>query len=87
MLKLSDQIYKLTEVIDQISLENRKHTSELVISKNVNLRLEERIINLEKGRKGSSIAEEIIYSYQAYQPASAMKIWRIPLLTSPRSLE
>ena len=60
LLKLSDQIYKLTEVIDQISLENRKLTSELVISKNVNLRLEERIINLEKGRKGSRIGEEII---------------------------
>ena len=30
--KLSDQIYKLTEVIDQISLENRKLTSELVIT-------------------------------------------------------
>ena len=34
--KLSDQICKLTEDIDEISLENRKLTSELVISKNVN---------------------------------------------------
>ena len=48
--KLSDQIYKLTEAIDQISLENRKLTSELVITKNVNSRLEERIINLEKNQ-------------------------------------
>ena len=47
--KLSDQIYKLTEAIDQISLENRKLTSELVITKNVNTRLEERI-NLEKNQ-------------------------------------
>ena len=46
--KLSDQIHKLTEAIDQISAENRKLTSELVITKNVNSRLEERIINLEK---------------------------------------
>ena len=46
--KLSNQIYKLTEAIDQISLENRKLTSELVITRNVNSRLEERIINLEK---------------------------------------
>ena len=48
--KTSDQIYKLTETIDQISLENRKLTSELVITKNVNSRLEERIINLEKNQ-------------------------------------
>ena len=46
--KLSDQIHKLTEMIDQISAENRKLTSELVITKNVNSRLEEKIINLEK---------------------------------------
>ena len=44
--KLSDQICKLTEVIDQISLENKKLTSELSITKNVNSRLEEMIINL-----------------------------------------
>ena len=48
--KLSDQIHKLTEAIDQISAENRKLTSELVITKNVNSRLEERIINLEKNQ-------------------------------------
>ena len=48
--KLSDQIHKLTEMIDQISTENRKLTSELVIIKNVNSRLEERIINLEKNQ-------------------------------------
>ena len=43
--KLSNQIYKLTEGIDPGSLENRKLTSELVITKNVSSRLEERIIN------------------------------------------
>ena len=48
--KLSDEIYKLTNAVDQISLENRKLTSELVITKNVNSRLEERIINLEKNQ-------------------------------------
>ena len=46
--KLSNQIHKPSEAIGQISLENRKLTSELVITKNVNSRLEERIINLEK---------------------------------------
>ena len=59
--KLSDQIYKLAEMIDQISAENRKLTSELVITKNVNSRLEERVIDLEKiRRKGISIAEAIM---------------------------
>ena len=50
--KLSDQIHKLTEAIDQISAENRKLTSELVITKNVNSnsRLEERTTNLEKNQ-------------------------------------
>ena len=38
--KLSDQIHKLTEAIDHISAENRKLTSELVITKNVNSRLD-----------------------------------------------
>ena len=33
--KLSDQIHKLTEAIDQISLEYRKLTSELVITEYV----------------------------------------------------
>ena len=37
--KLSNKIHKLTE-IDQISAENRKLASELVITKNVNSRLE-----------------------------------------------
>ena len=50
--KISDQIHKLTEMIDQISAENRKLTSELVITKNVNSnsRLEERTTNLEKNQ-------------------------------------
>ena len=36
--KLSNQIHKLREVIDQILLENRKLTSEPVITENVNSR-------------------------------------------------
>ena len=50
MHKLSDQICKLTETRDEISLENRKLTSELVIQKNVNSKLEEMIINCEKNQ-------------------------------------
>ena len=48
--KLSNQIHKLAGEIDQILLKNRKLTSELVITKNVNSRLEEKIINLEKNQ-------------------------------------
>ena len=58
--KLSDQLSKLAEAIDQISLENRKLRNELVLTQNVSSRLDEKIINLEKiKRKGSSIAEGI----------------------------
>ena len=54
--KISDQIDKLTEATEQISLENRK----LVITKNANSILEQRIKNLEKNRRlESSIAEGI----------------------------
>ena len=56
--KLSNQICKLTEARDKISLENRKLASELVITKNVNSRLEERIINLEKNQvKGEQYSQ------------------------------
>ena len=48
--KLSDQTHKLTKAIDQISLENKKLTSELSITKKVNSRLEEMIINLENNQ-------------------------------------
>ena len=48
--KLSDQISKLTEAVDQILLENRKLRSELAITQNVNNRLEEKIINSEKNK-------------------------------------
>ena len=48
--KLSDQTSKLTEATDKISLGNRKLKSELVVSQNVNSRLEEKIINLEKNQ-------------------------------------
>ena len=47
---LTDQICKLTETIDQISLGNRKLASELVLTKIVNSRLDDRIINLEKSQ-------------------------------------
>ena len=49
------QVSKLTEVIYQISLENRNLKSELVITQNVNSRLEKKIIHSEKksGERGA----------------------------------
>ena len=46
--KLSDQIS--TEVVDQVSLENRELRNDLVITQNVNTKLEAKLINLEKNQ-------------------------------------
>ena len=70
--KLPDEISKLAEAIDQISLENRKLRIELAITQNVNSRFEEKIINLEKNQ-----VEGRQYSYQEFRTTSLMKIWRI----------
>ena len=48
--KLSDQISKLTEVVDQVSLENRELRNDLVITQNVNTKLKAKLINLEKNQ-------------------------------------
>ena len=48
--KLPDQISKLTEVVDQVSLENRELRNDLVITQNVNTKLEAKLINLEKNQ-------------------------------------
>ena len=70
--KLSNQIYKFAEVIDQISLENRKLTSEL------DTRLEERIMNLEKiKQKGSSIAKGSYAERYLYPFAHTIDIFGI----------
>ena len=45
---LYNQIKKLTESLNQVTRGNKKITSELVIVKNVNVNLENRIVNLEK---------------------------------------
>ena len=66
--KLSDQIFKLTEAVDQISLKNRKLRNELVIKQNVNTRLEEKMINLEK-----NLAEE-----EQYSRKKKVEVSRIP---------
>ena len=45
---LCNQIEKLIESLNQVTAANEKITSELVIVKNVNVNLENRIVNLEK---------------------------------------
>ena len=45
---LCNQIEKLTEILNQVTAADEKVTSELVIVKNVNANLENRIVNLEK---------------------------------------
>ena len=45
---LCNQIEKLTESLNQVTAANEKITSELVIVKNFNVNLENRIVNLEK---------------------------------------
>ena len=73
--KQSDQISKLAETVYKILLENRKLRIELVPTENVNGRLLK--ISLEIRRKKSSMANRITQSYQTYQTASLMKIWRL----------
>ena len=73
--KQSDQISKLAETVYKILLENRKHRIELVPTENVNRRLQK--ISLEIRRKKSSMANRITQSYQTYQTAVLMKIWRL----------
>ena len=60
--KLSDQIHELTEAIDQISVENRKLTSELVIKKKCEQQIRGKDHKFRKKirRKGGSIAEGIM---------------------------
>ena len=45
---LCDHIEKLIESLNQVTAANEKISSELVIVKNVNVNLENRIVNLEK---------------------------------------
>ena len=55
------------ESMNQIVAENKKLQSDIVIVKNVNLKLEKKIAYLEKKtrRSGSNIATETMWRYQA----------------------
>ena len=50
---LCNQISKLNDTISQLHSTNKKITSDLLVVKNVNAKLEERIISLEKSQAKS----------------------------------
>ena len=50
---LCNQIWKLNDTISQLHSTNEKIRSDLAVVKNVNIKLEERIINLEKSQAKS----------------------------------
>ena len=59
-------------------LENKKLTSELVIAKNVNSKLEEKIISLEKNQaKGEQYNRRNNVELSGIPNKISMKIWRI----------
>ena len=66
--KLCEKIERLTESINQIAAENKKLQSDIAIVKNVNCKLEDKIVYLKKIRqRGSNIAAETTCKYKAYQ--------------------
>ena len=75
--KLCEKIERLTESMNQIVAENKKLQSDIAIVKNVNRKLEDKIVYLEKIRqRGSNIAAETTWKYQAYQTAFLIRILR-----------
>ena len=68
--KLWEKIEKLTENMNQFVAENNKLQSDTVIIKNVNRKLEEKIVR----QKESNIAAETKHKYQAYQTGFLVSI-------------
>ena len=68
--KLCEKIEKLTENMNQFVAENNKLQSDTVIIKNVNRKLEEKIVR----QKESNIAAETKHKYQAYQTGFLVSI-------------
>ena len=69
--KLCEKIERLTESMNQIVAENKKLQSDIAILKNVNRKLEDKI-----RQRGSNIAAETTWKYQAYQTAFLIRILR-----------
>ena len=66
---LCNQISKLNDTISQLQPTNEKIRSDLTVVKNVNAKLEERIISIEKkvNPSPSSTAGVITFSYLVFQ--------------------
>ena len=86
--KLCEKVERLTESMNQIVAENKKLQSQIAIVKNVNRKLEGKIVYLEKNQaKGSNIAAETTWKYQAYQTAFLIRILRIQWYVFLETLE
>ena len=71
--KLCEKIEKLTESMNQIMAENKKLQSDIAIVQNVNNKLEEKILKKIR-QKGSNIAVETTWRYQAYLTTFLIRI-------------
>ena len=68
MHKLCEKIERLTETMNQIVVENKKLQSDIAVVKNVNRKLEDKIVYLEKNQaKGEQYSTETTWKYQTYQ--------------------
>ena len=76
---LFNQISKLSENVDCLVTANEKLNSELLIVRNVNQNLQNRIINLEKQQsKSEQITDVTMSKYQGFPMKSQIKILNKP---------
>ena len=73
---LCNQIPKLNDTITQLHSTNKKIRSELAVAKNVNTKLEEQIINLEKNQAKYEQYSVIILNQLVFQMIYQKIIWR-----------
>ena len=73
---LCNQIPKLNDTITQLHSTNKKIRSELAVAKNVNTKLEEQIINLEKNQAKYDQYSVIILNQLVFQMIYQKIIWR-----------
>ena len=75
--KLCEKIERLTEIMNQIVAENKKLQSDIAIVKNVNRKLKDKIVYLEKiKQRGRNIAAETTQKYQTYQTPFLITVLR-----------
>ena len=75
--KLCEKIQRLAESINQIVVENKKLQSDIAIVRNVDCKLEDKIVYLEKNQaKGEQYSCRKNVKYQAYQTPFLITILR-----------